>query len=626
MKPWKLFCVHLLAAIVSLSALTSTAAHAAVRGFAQVTYPNGVAVNQKGEVFVHSLSILGDGGLYKFAPNGSFMGRNPYLFGEIRLVADEVNGVLWGVETKGALYAINPDTLQAQEFLNLRNLAGRPVWNMLRGELIDLIMINPQYGDIALRRIDENNFDLFITGQSATGGFPFVVRLSFRPTLQADIVVASFPRPNPIIPPPLDTQPSGIAVNAQGTVLTTFPKDVYLGRSPIYLAAFDADFPEAATVPDFVPALEHAQVYSTGMTEAPDNGFYFVTTAQGLGCGLGPALVHSSSSLNNTSCLADFSALGMGVMNPDDVAVEPGKRFVYVTMRQNHLVLQVDVPYLAPPARPTVLTVAPASGATDVAADSSVTATFSEEMDAATINGATFTLSSGGVRVQGAVTYHAGSNTASFTPASNLSGSTTYTATISAAVTNIAGATMVAPRTWSFTTATQQRSLTTSIIGKGSINSLPGGIACTTGNAGACTKLFPDGVTVTLIPTESSDSIFTNWSGGCTTLNSGNCLVAMTAAKAVTATFIDTPAARIAGGAGYNTLGLAYNSAATGSTIQLRSMTLPEHLIVANQPKRITLKGGYDKRYSSNAHSRTVIDGAVVLRAGSLTVEKLAVR
>ena len=76
---------------------------------------------------------------------------------------------------------------------------------------------------------------------------------------------------------------------------------------------------------------------------------------------------------------------------------------------------------------PTVSSTNPANGATIVAVNKTISATFSEAMDSSTISTNTFTLSGG---VTGSVSYDSTSKAATFTPSSNLSYSTTYTATI----------------------------------------------------------------------------------------------------------------------------------------------------------------------------------------------------
>jgi hypothetical protein len=107
---------------------------------------------------------------------------------------------------------------------------------------------------------------------------------------------------------------------------------------------------------------------------------------------------------------------------------------------------------------PTILSTIPANGATAVPINQKVSATFSTAMNAATINGTTFTITGpGGVAVAGAVSYAAGGNTALFIPTANLAPSTTYTATVTNGAQDLAGNALKAgavPNPWTFTTGT----------------------------------------------------------------------------------------------------------------------------------------------------------------------------
>ena len=98
---------------------------------------------------------------------------------------------------------------------------------------------------------------------------------------------------------------------------------------------------------------------------------------------------------------------------------------------------------------PTV-SVSPATAATGVARDTTVTATFSEDMFATTIGGSSFTVSSGG-NVTGTVAFDALTNIATFTPSEALFPLTTYTANLTNAITDLAG-NALATTNWSFTT------------------------------------------------------------------------------------------------------------------------------------------------------------------------------
>ena len=112
---------------------------------------------------------------------------------------------------------------------------------------------------------------------------------------------------------------------------------------------------------------------------------------------------------------------------------------------------------------PTVFLKTPVDGAVDVAANTTVKATFSESMDPATIGVSTFELRGpAGALVPAAVTFESGTNTAVLTPAAALAAGTTYTAKVlggSGGVKDAAGNAMTDSHTWSFTTAAATQSI-----------------------------------------------------------------------------------------------------------------------------------------------------------------------
>lgn len=81
----------------------------------------------------------------------------------------------------------------------------------------------------------------------------------------------------------------------------------------------------------------------------------------------------------------------------------------------------------------------------------------------------------------------------------------------------------------------QQFTLTVARTGQGTITSSPAGINC----GAACSAAFADGTSVTLTPTPATGWQFSHWSGGCA--GSGTCVVSMTQARDVTATFTELP-------------------------------------------------------------------------------------
>jgi O-glycosyl hydrolase len=112
-------------------------------------------------------------------------------------------------------------------------------------------------------------------------------------------------------------------------------------------------------------------------------------------------------------------------------------------------------------AAPTVASVSPAKNATGVSINSAITATFSEQMNSATLTGSTVTLSiSGGGSVSGLITYSAGTATVTFTPSAALNYGTVYTATITTGATSSGGVALASNYSWSFTTVANPNLIT----------------------------------------------------------------------------------------------------------------------------------------------------------------------
>lgn len=111
---------------------------------------------------------------------------------------------------------------------------------------------------------------------------------------------------------------------------------------------------------------------------------------------------------------------------------------------------RVGVTY--PPAAdpPTVSTASPVDQSTGVALNEPITVVFNEVMDSLTITTATFTLAQGTSFISGTVFYTG--TTATFIPSGNLLPNTVYTATVTTMVKNLAGTSLAASYSWSFTT------------------------------------------------------------------------------------------------------------------------------------------------------------------------------
>jgi Bacterial Ig-like domain/RTX calcium-binding nonapeptide repeat (4 copies)/FG-GAP-like repeat/WD40-like Beta Propeller Repeat len=107
---------------------------------------------------------------------------------------------------------------------------------------------------------------------------------------------------------------------------------------------------------------------------------------------------------------------------------------------------------------PTVGTVSPTNGATDISPTTNVEATFSEAMDADTLTTSTFTLTKQGSTspLEATVSYDGANKKATLDPASDLEANTSYTARLpggSSGAKDPAGNALAQERTWSFTSA-----------------------------------------------------------------------------------------------------------------------------------------------------------------------------
>ena len=103
---------------------------------------------------------------------------------------------------------------------------------------------------------------------------------------------------------------------------------------------------------------------------------------------------------------------------------------------------------------PTVTSTSPLSGATAVARNSTLTATFNEDIFATTVDTSSFTLAkSGSGTTSGTVSFDGVDNVASLAPDNSLAALATYTATLTTAITDLSGNALAANVSWSFTTA-----------------------------------------------------------------------------------------------------------------------------------------------------------------------------
>lgn len=104
-----------------------------------------------------------------------------------------------------------------------------------------------------------------------------------------------------------------------------------------------------------------------------------------------------------------------------------------------------DAPTAAPP---TIRSTSPLDGATAVPINDSISVTFSEAMDPATLTTASFKVHTGSADLAGTVIY--AGTTAVFWPAAHLTGDASFTATVTTAAHSAAGVALAASHSWTF--------------------------------------------------------------------------------------------------------------------------------------------------------------------------------
>jgi len=121
---------------------------------------------------------------------------------------------------------------------------------------------------------------------------------------------------------------------------------------------------------------------------------------------------------------------------------------------------------------PSVITTSPNSGATGVAVTSSITATFSEPVQSWS-SPEIFTMKNGaGTSISGTLALSTDAKTVTFKPSSSLGFSTSYTAELTKGVKDLAGNSMTAGKTWSFTTSASSTPPTSNPCNKLSISKI----------------------------------------------------------------------------------------------------------------------------------------------------------
>ncbi len=219
---------------------------------------------------------------------------------------------------------------------------------------------------------------------------------------------SSTPTPTPITPSPsvTSTTPADVATNVP---LNTKPTAVFnMAMGPLNATTFTLYY-GSALVPGSV-----------------------ATSADGMTATFSPSVDMAPSGIYTAS-------INTGAMSMSGKAMMTNHMWSFTTT--------------ATVAAPLVSSTNPAAGATGVALNTKVAATFSKAMNPLSISTSTFTMKQGNTSIAGTVSYGPGT-AATFTPTNPLTGNAVYTATLSTGAMDMMGSGLATPCVWSFTTGT----------------------------------------------------------------------------------------------------------------------------------------------------------------------------
>ncbi len=276
--------------------------------------------------------------------------------------------------------------------------------------------------------------------------------------------------------------PAGISYNGTTKVATLTPASALTGGTNYTLTVttgvkdeagnalasqFTSSFTTAVT--DFVPPTVVAVNPANNASNVATNTVVQVTFSEPMD----PTTITTTTvSLKNTSTSAVVPATvtynpatNIATLTPNGPLSNGTNYTVTVTtgvkdLAGNAMASQFTSNFTAIPVpdttAPTIISRNPANGSTGIAVNTTVQVTFSEAMDATTINTTNIKLAetATSTTVAGTVSYNSGTNTATFTPTSPLKNNISYTLTVTTGVKDVAGNALASNQTSTFTTVT----------------------------------------------------------------------------------------------------------------------------------------------------------------------------
>lgn len=378
--------VLILVPVVAILVSTAQNCAAQLAPFAELSVPVGVETDPAGNVYVSHDAVTATY-VSKFSPNATFIGSAQIggffdigALGALRRIPS--TGTLLHLLKDGTLLAIDPANLTATTVLSLRSVPAAvnaiyDIFTRTTGSFGGTIQTaQATYGDFALHETSEG-LELFVAGLSQASTFPFLmrVRLQGQHVTDARVLISSSAE---TVTDSLQAQrlTRGVAVNAQGTVLTTLPFVTLDDEAvPTSERAYDVAvaFPVSFEPADGVAPAETPQlvlgpsvdVYSQGMTTDAAGRFYVVTNSVGtaaLGIPGEGALLVFPPALNR---LIGTARLNEALTSFRDVAVTPDADRLYITVERFSVGPAPDLVVSAPLASVVATKAAPSSSRVD---------------------------------------------------------------------------------------------------------------------------------------------------------------------------------------------------------------------------------------------------------------------
>lgn len=130
------------------------------------------------------------------------------------------------------------------------------------------------------------------------------------------------------------------------------------------------------------------------------------------------------------------------------------------------------------PTLPSVVATSPTDDTGDISVSAAINAVFNRDLDPDSINGITYSISQGGSKIPGAISYN--DKIAIFTPASLLMPFTEYTASVTTGIADAEGNALIQAYSWTFTTGAAEPDVAAPSVGSNTPSNLASDVALST--------------------------------------------------------------------------------------------------------------------------------------------------